>query len=180
MAPLTIYGVGSQFAFHWPVFLHIWVLGQYFTVAALLHPTSAGQRAPKCGRRHLDFVGGAAATFVLTDPLHCQKISTSTATRSQVRAQGHNRYSSGSLALCIVIALLLHFNYDPVRGEGSVMGMDDGRVDAEAPTKQHAEGPRKVFEPNQTLTPKNLKRNAVQNEVIEELYNESPTWMHMV
>ena len=128
----------------------------------------------------LIFASGAAAFIALIAPLHCQKISTNTATRSQVRAQGRRRSSSGSFALCIVIALLIHYNYDPVRGEGSVMGMHDGRADAEASAKQHAEGPRKVFEPNQTLTPKNPKRNAVQKRsyrrALQRISKHGYTW----
>ena len=85
-----------------------------------------------------------------------------TASRSQVRAQGHRGCYNRSLALCFVLVLVAFYNLDPVRGEGSVMGMRDVRAGDEAPAKKHVVEPRKVFEPCQTHFPKNLKRNAVQ------------------
>ena len=64
-----------------------------------------------------------------------------TASRSQVRAQGHRGCYNRSLALCFVLVLVAFYNLDPVRGEGSVMGMRDVRAGDEAPAKKHVVEP---------------------------------------
>ena len=101
------------------------------------------------------------------------------ATRSQVRAQGH--WSISRLGtICIITAILTSQSFDPVRGEGSVMDMRDGRAGVKAPAKPHVVEPRKVLEPYQTLTSNNFRKNSVQKRsyrrALQRISRHGFTW----
>lgn len=83
-------------------------------------------------------------------PSLVQSFESSTTTRSQVR--GQKRRFFASLFLILAFGFLLDHSSAFAGGEGSVMGMRDGEVGAQAPTKSHVNEPKKVLEPNQTLS----------------------------
>ena len=102
------------------------------------------------------------------DPIGWE-IQNKIATRSQVR--GQKRRSYACFLVILAIGLLLACNFAFAGGEGSVMDMRDGEVGAQALTKPHVVGPKKVSEPYQTLPRSNKQLTTVQKRSYRRALN---------